>query len=65
MFRAFVEKVRTISFWSRFKPRMKGPCAYSVEGMERTLETVGVECNTHASSVQLMSCVRATDSLRL
>lgn len=42
-------KVHKDSFWSRFRPQGNG-VSYSAAGMERTLETVGVECNTHAST---------------
>lgn len=44
-------QVQKDNFWSRFRPQRNiQSYSYSTEGMERTLETVGVECNTHASS---------------
>lgn len=37
-------------FWRRFAPG-KGTRGYTVAGLEHTLETVGVECNRHASTL--------------
>jgi hypothetical protein len=39
------------AFWKRFSNSQDGHRSYSVGGIERTLETVGVECNTHVSDL--------------
>lgn len=39
-------------FWRRFAPEPgKGTVGYTVAGLEHTLETVGLECNSHASTL--------------
>lgn len=51
LFISRLPQVMKDTFWKRFNSVQNGHRSYTVEGIEKTLETVGVECNTHVSDL--------------